>query len=287
MKFILDHPSVGYVAVPVVSKWQIEDLLTKRGEVSFDLEISKTVVEYRGGVARFQYNGVLYEIELDSLPEVDEESCEVYALIGGEWRELSIAADRFYKLCVFNRGWAPTLMIDGITMHSVLENPLLLTSRKVERAWGRVFECCTGLGYTAIEALKKGARHVITVEVDPHVLTLASLNPYSRGLWSPAVDVILGDCYAFVQTVRDSSIDFIIHDPPRLSHATQRLYSEALYREFYRILKRGGGVFHYVSQSGTKYRGLNPYKGVAERLRRVGFAVEKIKEGYGIYARRR
>ncbi|MEM4792589.1 MAG: methyltransferase, partial [Pyrobaculum sp.] len=39
--------------------------------------------------------------------------------------------------------------------------------------------------------------------------------------------------------------------------------------------------------SGTKYRGLNPYRGVAERLRRVGFVVERVREGYGIDARRR
>jgi predicted methyltransferase len=178
-------------------------------------------------------------------------------------------------------------MIDGITMHSVLENPLAVTARKIERVGGRTFECCTGLGYTAVEALKKGARHVVTVEMDINVLTLAAFNPYSRRLWSPQIDVVIGDCLAFAEALRDGAFDYVIHDPPRLSHATQRLYSEALYREFYRLLKRGGGLFHYVSQSGTKYRGLNPYKGVAERLRRVGFAVEKAKEGYGIYAKKR
>jgi len=278
---------VAHFAVPVVSRWQIEELRNRSGEVSFDLEITKTRVAYSGGVAKFVYSGIEYEFDLEELPGVDEESCEVYALIGGEWRELSIAAERFYKLCVFKRGWAPTLMIDGVTMHSVLENPLVVTARKIERVWGRVFECCTGLGYTAIEALRRGARQVVTVEVDPHVLLLASFNPYSRGLWTPAVDIVVGDCYSFVNSLRDSSFDYIIHDPPRLSHATQRLYSEALYREFYRILRRGGGIFHYVSQSGAKYRGLNPYRGVAERLRRVGFVVEKVKVGYGIYGRRR
>jgi predicted methyltransferase len=265
----------------------VEDL--KKGEklVSFDLEITKVPVEYDGGYARFSHGGVAYEVSLGDLPDVDEESCEVYVLLGGQWQELSIAGGRFYKLCVFRRGWAPTLMIDGITMHSVLENPLVVTRRKIEQAWGRVFECCTGLGYTAIEALRKGARHVVTIEIDINVLTLAAFNPYSRGLWSPQIDVVIGDCIAVAEALRDGAFDYIIHDPPRLSHATQRLYSETLYRQFYRLLKRGGGLFHYVSQSGTKYRGLNPYRGVAERLRRVGFAVEKIKEGYGIYARRR
>ncbi|MEM4060521.1 methyltransferase domain-containing protein [Pyrobaculum sp.] len=287
MKYNHDLCDVGYIEIPVVSRWQIEDLKSGEARVSFDLELTKTEVEYRGGRAHFAYGGAEYEVNIDDLPDIDEESCEVYAYIDGEWRELSVASARFYKLCVFKRGWAPTLMIDGITMHSVLENPLVVTARKVTRAWGTVFECCTGLGYTAVEALRKGARRVVTVEVDPNVLLLASFNPYSRGLWTPAIDLVLGDCLSLVSAVRDASFDFVIHDPPRLSYATQRLYSEELYREFYRVLRRGGGLFHYVSLSGTKYRGLNPYRGVAERLRRVGFVVEKVREGYGIDARRR
>jgi len=278
---------VGPVDVPVVSRWQIEDLRNRSREVSFDLELTKSRVEYVGGLAKFEYRGVWYEVALDELPDVDEESCEVYAYVEGKWRELSIAESRFYKLCVFKRGWAPTLMIDGITMHSILEDPMAITARKIRRVGGRVFECCTGLGYTAIEALRRGARHVVTVEVDPNVLTLAMYNPFSRGLWSPAVDIVVEDCLVFIAAVRDSSFDYVIHDPPRLSHATQKLYSEGLYREFYRILKRGGGLFHYVSQTGVKYRGLNPLRGVVERLNKVGFVVEGAESGIGVYAKRR
>lgn len=272
--------------VPVLSRWQIEDLLNREEYVSFDLERSKTRVKYDGEVFHFEHMGTRYSLQLDELPEVDDESCEVYAYIDGHWRELSIAAARFYKLCVFRRGWAPTIMIDGITMHSVLENPLDVASRKIKSARGRVFECCTGLGYTAIEALRKGANYVVTVELDVNVLTLASYNPYSQELWSPRIDILLGDCVDVAKALRDSSFDFIIHDPPRLSYATQKLYSEALYREFYRALKRRGGLFHYVSQSGTKYRGLNPSRGVAERLREVGFKVERVVEGLGVYAKK-
>lgn len=272
------------IVVPVLSKWQIEDLLGRREEVSFDLELTTTKVHYSGNSAYFTYSGVQYEILLEELPEA--ENCEIYALVEGRWRELSIASGHFYKLCVFERGWAPTLMIDGITMHSVLKNPLDITRRKVGNPRGRVFECCTGLGYTAIESLRRGAVHVVTVEIDLNVLTLVAYNPYSRKLWSPGVDLVVGDCLDFVQALRDGSFHYIIHDPPRLSYSTQRLYSEALYREFYRILKRGGGLYHYVSQSGTKYRGLDPARGVAERLRRAGFAVEKVVREYGVYARK-
>lgn len=271
--------------VPVLSRWQVEDLMERREFVSFDLEISKYRVAYVGRYAKFNYGGVNYEISLDELPEAGD--CEVYALVGDKWRELSIADKHFYKLCVFKRGWAPTLMIDGITMHSVLENPLSLAAKKVVGVQGRVFECCTGLGYTTIEALKKGARYVLTVEADPNVLTLAAYNPYSRDLWSLKVDIIVEDCVNFIHSVRNNAFSYVIHDPPRISYATQRLYSEYLYREFFRILKKGGGLFHYVSQTGTKYRGLNPAKGVVERLRKVGFVVKEVREGLGVYAKKR
>nr|WP_148678723.1 RsmD family RNA methyltransferase [Thermoproteus uzoniensis] len=273
------------MAVPVLSKWQIEDLLRGKSEVSFDLEISRTRVIYGGnGTASFEYGPNVYEISLDELPEISEESCEVYALIDGSWRELSIAGARFYKLCVFGRGWAPTLMIDGITMHSVLENPLLVTRRKVRFVRGRVFECCTGLGYTAIEATRRGARQVVTVEADPNVLLLASYNPYSRGLFSGGVDLILDDATRFVEALKDAAFDYVIHDPPRLSHATQVLYSEGLYREYARILKPGGGLFHYTGASGSKYRGVSVWRGVAERLRSSGFIVKAVERGFGVYA---
>ncbi|MEM1923480.1 MAG: RsmD family RNA methyltransferase [Pyrobaculum sp.] len=275
------------MAAPVLSRWQIEDLINREEYVSFDLERSKTYVRYKGDAFLFQFGSETYALSLRDLPSVDEESCEVYVYVDGSWRELSIASSRFYKLCVFKRGWAPTLMIDGITMHSVLENPLEVTRRKIKNAHGQVFECCTGLGYTTIEALRRGARRVVTVELDLNVLTLASFNPYSRELWSPSVDLIVGDCMTVAEAMRHSVFDYVIHDPPRLSYATQRLYSEKLYREFYRILKRRGGLFHYVSQSGSKYRGLDPARGVVERLRKVGFEVEKSVEGVGVYAKRR
>lgn len=274
----------GPAVVPVLSRWQIEDL--RRGEpyVSFDLERSRSKVAYAGGTARFEHGSEAYEISLDELPEVYEDSCEVYALIDGVWRELSIAGARFYKLCVFERGWAPTLMIDGITMHSVLEDPLSVTRRKVRAIRGRVFECCTGLGYTAIEAARRGARQVVTVEVDRNVLTLASYNPYSVGLFSEQVDLIIDDAANLVAALRSASFDYVIHDPPRLSYATQSLYSAGLYREYARILRPGGGLFHYTGATGSKYRGVSVWRGVAERLRSAGFVVKTVERGFGVFA---
>lgn len=273
------------VVVPAVSRWQILELAEGRGEVSFDLERSISKVVYNGRRAAFTYGGRKYEILLDELPEVEEDSCEVYALIDDAWRELSIASNRFYKLCVFGRGWAPTLMIDGITMHSVLEDPLALTRRKVRWAAGRVLECCTGLGYTAIEAIRRGARHVVTVEVDRNVLELAAYNPYSRELFSEGrIDLVFGDMVDFVAALRDGAFDYVVHDPPRLSHATQVLYSEGLYKEYARVLKRGGGLFHYTGATGSKYRGISVWSGVANRLRASGFTIKKVDRGFGVYA---
>ena len=42
-----------------------------------------------------------------------------------------------------------------------------------------------------------------------------------------------------------------------------------------------------MSQTGVKYRGLNPLRGVVERLSKVGFVVEGAESGIGVYAKRR
>ncbi|MBP1448535.1 MAG: RsmD family RNA methyltransferase [Thermoproteus sp.] len=277
-------PKILSKRVPVISRWQILDLLNKNPKVSFDLELTITPVTYEGGWAIFVFDGTQYRIRLEDLPEVGDDACEVYAYDGG-WVELSIAADRYYKLCLFRRRWAPTLMIDGITMHSVLENPLDLVARKTTYVRGRVFECCTGLGYTSIAAVRRGARYVLTVEVDFNVLTLASYNPYSSDLFrNPRIDVIVHDATSVVKFLKDASFDYIIHDPPRLSYATQALYSEPLYAEYRRVLRRGGGLFHYTGATGSKYRGIDVGRGVAERLRKAGFRIERVDKGFGVFA---
>ena len=237
--------------------------------------------EYRGGTAVL--GGI--EIPLDSIPDEEERDCnDLYAYVDGRWVRLSIASDHYYRLCRSSPRWAPTLEIDGIVMHSKLEDPMELSKRKVRWARGFVLDCCTGLGYTAITSAER-ARRVLTVELDQNVLLLAMLNPASKDLFNNSrIDVVMGDIFDVVQMLRDESVDYVVHDPPRLSYRTQKLYSEELYAEYFRVLKRGGGLFHYTGATGSKYRGLRVWAGVAARLKSVGFRVVRVVEGFGVYA---
>jgi predicted methyltransferase len=64
--------------------------------------------------------------------------------------------------------------------------------------------------------------------------------------------------------------DWVIHDPPRLTHAGA-LYSKEFYAKLYRVMAEDGRLFHYTGEPGSKYRGVDLQRGVQGRLRAVGF----------------
>jgi predicted methyltransferase len=193
-------------------------------------------------------------------------------------------AGGYYRLHSPRPGIAPTLLINGIVMHRVAEgwDPLLDARAKVALARPRrgslVLDTCMGLGYTASEAAARGAR-VVTVEVSRAVLALAEHNPYSSGLASGRVTVLVGDIAQVVEEFREGAFDRVIHDPPRFSVAGD-LYSLEFYRKLYRVLRPGGVLVHYTGmpQRG-RGRGHGPIvRGVMERLRAAGFRVLGFRE---------
>lgn len=219
---------------------------------------------------------------------MDEQCKPLFIKIGGSYVRLYMeAGGHSYKLCSVNRDWAPTLIIDGLIMHTVMNDPLRYSLMKVGklRLTGTVLDCCTGLGYTALIALRRGARRVITVEADENVLELARYNPWSRHLADPRVELVLGDITEFLAWVRAPAFDAIIHDPPRPTSTYMSLYSRSLYEAYFRMLRRGGLLYHYVPMTGSKYRGRNIKRGVVNRLREAGFVI--IGENkYGVLARK-
>ncbi|WP_457743098.1 class I SAM-dependent methyltransferase [Thermococcus sp.] len=215
----------------------------------------------------------------------DENS--VYFIKNGVYKA-AIAGEHFYKLVPTI---PPTIEINGIRMHRTKgTNPLHDTKSKVNAVKPKegetILDTCMGLGYTAIEAAKRGA-YVITIEKDPNVIELAKINPWSRELFTGGrIQVIQGDAFEVVKKFNDETFDAIIHDPPRFSLAGQ-LYSEEFYRELFRILKPGGRLFHYVGNPGKKYRRKDLQRGVMERLRRAGFVgVKRVEEALGVVARK-
>jgi uncharacterized protein len=218
----------------------------------------------------------------------DEPTCfEVTGEGARKIHRFSDLLNRQYTL-IATRG-APTLVNSGFTMHRVVDvDPREDTLRKI-RAFGavhgRVLDTATGLGYTAIEAART-ARRVVTVEIDPLVLEVAALNPWSRALFgNPRIEQRIGDSFEVVAALGDEQFDGIMHDPPTVSLAGD-LYGGQFYRRLYRVLRRGGVLFHYVGNLGSKQGG-SVAKGVVRRLQEAGFSgVTPRPEAFGILARK-
>ncbi|AFL95379.1 SAM-dependent methyltransferase 1 [Thermococcus cleftensis] len=264
-------------------------LLFSGGTVKLNLDLRKTSRAWeikREGEEFIFPDGT--RVSRDVLERIARDEGSVYFVRGGGVYKAAIAGEHFYKLVPTI---PPTIEINGIRMHRTKEvNPLQDTRNKVNAVKPKegetVLDTCMGLGYTAIEASKRGA-YVITIEKDPNVIELARINPWSRELFTGGkVQVIQGDAFEVVKKFKDESFDVIIHDPPRFSLAGQ-LYSEEFYGELFRVLKPGGRLFHYVGNPGKKYRRKDLQRGVMERLRRAGFVgVRRVEEALGVVARK-
>jgi len=148
---------------------------------------------------------------------------------------------------------------------------------------GRVLDTTTGLGYTAIEA-SRTAEEVITIEIDPAVLEIARLNPWSRALFdNPKISQLVGDTTEVVEEFHDKSFSRVIHDPPTFSLAGD-LYSLTFYRQICRILRRDGRLFplHWgLEQRAWAKSG----KRASRRLQEAGFArVKPHPNSFGLIA---
>ncbi len=184
----------------------------------------------------------------------------------------------YYKLKAVEKN-VTTIEINGIHMHKVKDlNPLEDAKRKVKMARvkprEKVLDICTGLGYTAIMSMRRGAL-VTSIEVDENVLWVAERNPWSRELESKNIVIILGDAFEVVDELPSNFYDKIIHDPPRISKSSGILYSQDFYLKLFRLLKSGGVLYHYTGESG-RLRRINIQGSVAARLKRVGFYIIKF-----------
>ncbi|HEX5324047.1 MAG TPA: methyltransferase domain-containing protein [Capsulimonadaceae bacterium] len=202
-------------------------------------------------------------------------------------QQFSAQLNRLYSLKPTEK--APTLLISGIPMHRIKGiDPHEDTLRKIAAlapVYGRVLDTTTGLGYTAIEAAKTPSS-VLTIELDPTVLEIARSNPWSRDLFeSPKITQQVGNSAEVVSTLDAQSFDFVFHDPPTVSLGGE-LYSEEFYRALFRVLKRGGKLFHYVGNLESK-AGSTVARGAMRRLQEAGFVrVSRRDEAFGLIAQR-
>ena len=263
----------------VLAPWEARSVLEAApgSLVTVDLGLSRARV-HRGpeGSLVLESPRLRVEVGEEVLEEAAGWRARALLLSPGGARPLEVRAGRYYKL-VPVPGAPPTLEIDGIHMHRILgTDPGRDTWAKIRAArvgrGHRVLDTCMGLGYTAIYSARRGASHVVTIEVDENVVYIARMNPWSRPLESPGIDVVLGDATRVVWELPEAYFDRIIHDPPRLSSTTGDLYGLEFYRRLYQLLRPGGRLFHYTGEPGKKRR-LNIPGRVAGRLEKAGFIV--------------
>ncbi len=266
--------------VPVIAgpwiKRVLDNGIIKIKEESIDLIVR--VKEYA-----ICFNEVCFDKDkiIKAIPRMKD---KVYAILEDGLLPLEIRSSHYYKLKALKVPIHPTLEIDGIHMHRISKmDPWSDTLSKVKplkiKKGDRVLDTCMGLGYTAIAAKIQGAE-VVTVEKNTEVIELASWNPWSFGLKD--VTIIKGNTELIIKRFEESSFDKIIHDPPAFSIAGE-LYSNDFYQELYRVLKRGGRLFHYTG-APSKSRPFDIMRSVMKRLSDVGFEVRKLPNALGILA---
>ena len=182
---------------------------------------------------------------------------------------------------------APTTLVSGFSMHRIKgTEPWADTQAKAQAIapiTGRVLDTTTGLGYTAILAARS-ASEVVTIELDPVGLEIARQNPWSHELFDrPNIQRIIGDAFEVVATLGEATFDRIIHDPPYMTLAGE-LYSEEMYRRLYRVLRKGGRLFHYIGDPQSA-SGARTTAGVIRRLEAAGFSrITRRAEAFGVVA---
>ncbi len=264
-----------------------------RGEpeaaASLDLGRSTGTVALDAALARFPDGQTLSREALDAVAGGPE---SVFAVLESTVEKVtwfSAETNRVYTLRATD-GW-PALEISGILMHRIKDtDPRRDAESKIAAiapVRGRVLETCCGLGYSAILAART-ATHVTVFEIDPNVLEMARINPWSQPLFDPRgnIDVVNENIAEGIHDIPGDAFDFVIHDPPTLAVAGD-LYAGDFYRQLHRVLRPGGRLFHYTGDPGSRHRRQDLPGRVAQRLASLGFTeVRREPAALGVSARK-
>jgi predicted methyltransferase len=254
-------------------------------ETSPDLGLTKVLVEINAGGVGFPGGE---QLSWEQVEKIQKSESVCFVVEDGVARPIQVFSEETNRLCsLYPTTGAPSMLIGGFVMHRVRDiDPMQDTLRKVRTLApisGRVLDTATGLGYTAIEAAKS-ADEVVTIELDVGAQAIARLNPWSRALFeNPKITQLMGDAFEVVPTLEAENFTRILHDPPAFSLAGQ-LYSGEFYRQLYRVLRRGGRLFHYIGDLNSKSGG-TVTKGVLRRLQEASFTrVTRRPEAFGVVA---
>jgi predicted methyltransferase len=267
---------------PLLTAATAKRILEGHRQVSLDLGLSQVDVLLEGDNIKLPDGSAVSFRDLERIRDRGE---AIFFPQDGGLFQVAISNRHFYKLAP--TVGAPTLEIDGIRMHRTKgTTPEADAWKKVKVIGirhGRILDTCTGLGYTALAALRLGGNIVVSIERKPEVLRIGVMNPWSRGLFDDErIHLLIGDVYSLLEALPEEFFNYVIHDPPRFARAGH-LYSSGFYARMHRVLREGGRVFHYTGEPGSKYRRVNLRQGVMHRLEQAGFeSVRYMKELLGV-----
>lgn len=281
---------------PVLSHYQVRPLLdqqklaetqTVEVNVSFDLGISQSNAFL--GSDGLVLTGLAPIVWNDLKLIANEENAVFEIFDDGEVQKVSTFSEELQRsYSLFPTLSAPTMLVSGITMHRIVDcDPHQDTLNKIKALdgspTGNVLDTTMGLGYTAIQAALTAAS-VTTIEIDPAVVEICRLNPWSQGLFDKEnIERRLGHAWDVIEEFADNSFSTITHDPPMFNMAGE-LYSLNFYKELYRVLGRKGKLFHYIGNPNSK-SGAKVTKGVIRRLKEAGFSrVSSREQAFGVLA---
>jgi len=258
--------------------------------VSLDLGRTTTAVAVETGIVRFPDGQSLAATELEA---VVAQSVSVFAVIEDSLEKVTWFSEETGKVYTLRAtdGW-PALEISGILMHRIKgTDPEADAASKIATiapVRGRGLDTCCGLGYSAIQAMRTAER-ITVFEIDPNVLEMARINPYSAPLFEEGsgIEVRNEDVAEAIEQLPDAAFDFIVHDPPTLAVAGD-LYGDHFYAQLLRVLRLGGRLFHYTGDPGSRHRRQDLPGRVAQRLAALGFSdVKRETTALGVSARKR
>jgi predicted methyltransferase len=280
------------VACPIILSYiQAGPLLDARRKGLITIDISPDLGRTTGTVT-LTGDGIIFptgeRLAWSSIEKICKSEINCYLVEDNAIQPIQVFSEYTNRMCsLLPTKGAPSMLIAGFVMHRIKDtDPMQDTRSKIAAIVpisGRVLDTATGLGYTAIEAARN-AEEVVTIELDPGAQAMARLNPWSRELFdNPKITRIMGDAYDVVQEFADESFARIIHDPPTFSLAGD-LYAGAFYRQLYRVLRRGGRLYHYIGDPGSKASG-GVTRGALRRLQEAGFTrVTRKADAYGVVA---
>lgn len=257
--------------------------------VSLDLGRTEAEVALEGEAVAFPDG---QRIPLSQVAEVEENPESVYAVLEGGVEKVTWFSEETGKVYTLRatRGW-PALEISGILMQRIKEvdprEDAAAKAAAVSPVRGRVLETCFGLGYSALHTARD-AESVLVFEIDPNVIDMARLNPYSAPVFEAGsrIEVRQGDVAEEIRALPDAAFDVVVHDPPTLAIAGD-LYATAFYEQLHRVLRPRGRLFHYTGDPGSRNRKQDLPGRVAQRLGEVGFAsVRREPAALGVSARK-